>query len=158
MKRTSIGALIGAGVFVAAAAAILTTRFYGSMLAIPATVSITLWVMAVVCGVLTWKVRSAKEEDAHGIGLDNSQLNPMTILQFMLVGRASAWTGAIVGGAYVGIAVYVIPRASELVAASNDLVGVVSSALGGLAMAVAGVVLERHCEVPPPTEGQQTVS
>lgn len=158
MKRTSIGALIGAGVFVAAAAAILTTRFYGSMLAIPATVSITLWVMAVVCGVLTWKVRSAKEEDAHGIGLDNSQLNPMTILQFMLVGRASAWTGAIVGGAYVGIAVYVIPRASELVAASNDLVGVVSSALGGLAMSVAGVVLERHCEVPPPTEGQQTVS
>ncbi|MDY5840263.1 MAG: DUF3180 domain-containing protein [Corynebacterium camporealensis] len=158
MKRTSIGALIGAGVFVAAAAAILTTRFYGSMLAIPATVSITLWVMAVVCGVLTWKVRSAKEEDAHGIGLDNSQLNPMTILQFMLVGRASAWTGAIVGGAYVGIAVYVIPRASELVAASNDLVGVVSSALGGLAMAIAGVVLERHCEVPPPTEGQQTVS
>lgn len=158
MKRTSIGALISAGVFVAAAAAILTTRFYGSMLAIPATVSITLWVMAVVCGVLTWKVRSAKEEDAHGIGLDNSQLNPMTILQFMLVGRASAWTGAIVGGAYVGIAVYVIPRASELVAASNDLVGVVSSALGGLAMAIAGVVLERHCEVPPPTEGQQTVS
>lgn len=158
MKRTSIGALISAGVFVAAAAAILTTRFYGSMLAIPATVSITLWVMAVVCGVLTWKVRSAKEEDAHGIGLDNSQLNPMTILQFMLVGRASAWTGAIVGGAYVGIAVYVIPRASELVAASNDLVGVVSSALGGLAMSVAGVVLERHCEVPPPTEGQQTVS
>ncbi|MEX3517489.1 DUF3180 domain-containing protein [Corynebacterium camporealensis] len=158
MKRTSIGALIGAGVFVAAAAAILTTRFYGSMLAIPATVSITLWVMAVVCGVLTWKVRSAKEEDAHGIGLDNSQLNPMTILQFMLVGRASAWTGAIVGGAYVGIAVYVIPRASELVAASNDLVGVISSALGGLAMSVAGVVLERHCEVPPPTEGQQTVS
>ncbi|AKE39942.1 Hypothetical protein NG00_01798 [Corynebacterium camporealensis] len=158
MKRTSIGALIGAGVFVAAAAAILTTRFYGSMLAIPATVSITLWVMAVVCGVLTWKVRSAKEEDAHGIGLDNSQLNPLTILQFMLVGRASAWTGAIVGGAYVGIAVYVIPRASELVAASNDLVGVISSALGGLAMSVAGVVLERHCEVPPPTEGQQTVS
>ncbi|WP_459589223.1 DUF3180 domain-containing protein [Corynebacterium camporealensis] len=158
MKRTSIGALISAGVFVAAAAAILTTRFYGSMLAIPATVSITLWVMAVVCGVLTWKVRSAKEEDAHGIGLDNSQLNPMTILQFMLVGRASAWTGAIVGGAYVGIAVYVIPRASELVAASNDLVGVISSALGGLAMSVAGVVLERHCEVPPPTEGQQTVS
>lgn len=158
MKRTSIGALIGAGVFVAAAAAILTTRFYGSMLAIPATVSITLWVMAVVCGVLTWKVRSAKEEDAHGIGLDNSQLNPLTILQFMLVGRASAWTGAIVGGAYVGIAVYIIPRASELVAASNDLVGVISSALGGLAMSVAGVVLERHCEVPPPTEGQQTVS
>ena len=78
MKRTSISALIGTALFVAAAAAILTTRFYGSMLAIPATVSISLWAMAVVCGVLTLKVRDATE-DEHGIGLDNSQLNPMTI-------------------------------------------------------------------------------
>ena len=29
MKRTSLGALIGVGIFMAAAAAILTTRFYG---------------------------------------------------------------------------------------------------------------------------------
>ena len=50
MKRTSLGALIGTGVFFAAAAAILTTRFYGSMLHIPVTVSATLWLMAVICG------------------------------------------------------------------------------------------------------------
>ena len=48
MTRTSLGALIGTGVFFAAAAAILTTRFYGSMLQIPVTVSATLWLMAVV--------------------------------------------------------------------------------------------------------------
>ena len=157
MTRTSIGALIGTALFVAAAAAILTTRFYGSMLAIPATVSISLWAMALVCVLLTLKVRGAKE-DEHGIGLDNSQLNPMTIAQFLLVGKASAWTGAIVGGAYVGMAVYVVPRAGELVAAAGDLVGVVTSALGGAAMCVSGVVLERHCEVPPPTDGAQAVS
>lgn len=157
MTRTSISALIGTALFVAAAAAILTTRFYGSMLAIPATVSISLWAMALVCVLLTLKVRGAKD-DEHGIGLDNSQLNPMTIAQFLLVGKASAWTGAIVGGAYVGMAVYVVPRAGELVAAAGDLVGVVTSALGGAAMCVSGVVLERHCEVPPPTDGAQAVS
>ncbi len=157
MKRTSISALVGVALFVAAAAAILTTRFYGSMLAIPATVSISLWAMALVCVLLTLKVRGAKE-DEHGIGLDNSQLNPMTIAQFLLVGKASAWTGAIVGGAYAGMAVYVVPRAGELVAAAGDLAGVVASTLGGAAMCVAGVVLERHCEVPPPTDGAQAVS
>ena len=157
MTRTSISALIGTALFVAAAAAILTTRFYGSMLAIPATVSISLWAMALVCVLLTLKVRGAKE-DEHGIGLDNSQLNPMTIAQFLLVGKASAWTGAIVGGAYAGMAVYVVPRAGELVAAAGDLAGVVASTLGGAAMCVAGVVLERHCEVPPPTDGAQAVS
>ena len=78
--------------------------------------------------------------------------------QFLLVGKASAWTGAIVGGAYAGIAVYVLPKAGELVAASGDVAGVVSSALGGAAMCVTGVVLERHCEAPPPPDGAQAVS
>ena len=86
MTRTSLSALVGTALFVAAAAAILTARFYGSMLAIPATVSISLWAMALVCVLLILKVRSAKN-DEHGIGLDNSQLNPMTIAQFLLVGR-----------------------------------------------------------------------
>ena len=156
MKRSALGALIGTGVFFAAAAAILTTRFYGSMLHIPVTVSATLWLMAVICLVLTWKVDQATE-DEHGIGLDSSQLNPMTITQFMLVGKASAWTGAIVGGIYAGVAVYVIPNAGTLAAASDDLVGVIASALGGLAMCAAGLRLERHCETPPPPDGVQTV-
>lgn len=156
MKRTSLGALIGVGVFMAAAAAILTTRFYGSMMAIPVTVSATLWLMVVVCLGLTWKVDKVTDED-HGIGLDNSQLNPMTIAQFMLVGKASAWTGAIVGGLYAGVAVYVIPNAGTLVAASDDLVGVLASAIGGVAMSAAGLRLERHCETPPPPDGLQAV-
>lgn len=152
MTRTSIGALIGTVVFVALAAAILTTRFYGSMIAIPATVSFTLWCMTLVCAVLTWKVRKARGESSPGIGLDSSQLNPLTVAQFMLVGKASAWTGSIVGGAYVGVCLYVVPHAGELVAASADLVGALSSAAGGAAMAVAGVILERSCEVSPPTD------
>ena len=84
-------------------------------------------------------------------------LNPMTITQFMLVGKASAWTGSIVGGIYAGIAVYVIPNVSTLAAASDDLVGVIASALGGLAMSAAGLRLERHCETPPPPDGVQAV-
>ena len=156
MKRTSLGALIGVGIFMAAAAAILTTRFYGSMMSIPVTVSATLWLMVVVCLGLTLKVDKATDED-HGIGLDNSQLNPMTIAQFMLVGKASAWTGAIVGGLYAGVAVYVIPNAGTLVAASDDLVGVLASAIGGIAMSAAGLRLERHCETPPPPDGLQAV-
>lgn len=153
MKRTSIPGLVGVGAFIAIAAWILTRRFYGAMVAIPATVSLMLWAMVVVCAVLTWKVRRALEDtDKPGVGLDNSQLNPMTITQFMLVGKASAWTGAVVGGSYLGIAFFVVPHAGELAAAAADSTGVVLSALGGLAMSIAGVVLERHCETPPPTD------
>lgn len=81
----------------------------------------------------------------------------MTIAQFMLVGKASAWTGTIVGAAYLGIALYVVPMSGQIAAAQEDLTGVVTSVLGGLAMAVSGVILERHCEVPPPTDGAQAI-
>lgn len=158
MTRTRVSALVGVAVFFAAAAAMLTRRFYGSMMSIPATVSLTLWGMTLLCGVLAYKVYKAKQDDAYGIGLDNSQLNPLTVMQFMLVGKASAWTGAIVGGAYIGIAIYVIPNVGHLVAASEDVLGVVLSALGGLALAIAGVVLERQCEVPPTSDGAQPLS
>ncbi|MFH0411578.1 DUF3180 domain-containing protein [Corynebacterium sp. L4756] len=157
MKKTSIPALVGIAVFITLAAYILTRGFYGSMFAIPTAVSITLWAMAILCGGLTFKVRKAKGEDAHGIGLDRSQLNPLTIAQFMLVGKASAWTGAIVGSAYLGIALYVVPMSGQIAAAADDLIGVVTSVLGGLAMAIAGIILERHCEVPPPTDGAQAI-
>ena len=68
----------------------------------------------------------------------------------MLVGKASAWTGAALGGAYVGMAFFILPHAGELTAAAQDTAGVLSSALGGAAMSAAGVILERHCQAPPP--------
>lgn len=157
MTKTSIAGLVGTAVFMALAALILTSRFYGLMQSIPPTVSVTLWIMTVICGVLAWKVYQAKKDDAHGIGLDNSQLNPMTVTQFMLVGKASAWTGAIVGGAYTGIAAYVVMNSSQLVAAQEDVFGVVTSALGGAALSVAGVILERHCQVPPTSDGSHAL-
>ena len=151
MKQTSVPALFGTAAFFAAAAWILVRRFYGDMVSIPVTVSLTLWGLAAVCALLTVKVRRAlHSDDAPGIGLDNSQLNPMTVTQFMLVGKASAWTGAALGGAYVGMAFVILPHAGELTAAAQDTAGVLSSALGGAAMSAAGVILERHCQAPPP--------
>lgn len=152
MQRTPITGLIAAGGFTAAVAAILTWRFYGSMMTVPVTVSVFLWVMAAVCVYLAWKVR---DRVAGGrIGQDRSQLNPLTAALFLVIGKASAWTGAIMGGAYVGIGSFIVPRLGELVAASDDLPGVAASAAGGIVLAAAGVYLERHCETPPPAEGE----
>ncbi|AKK09742.1 DUF3180 domain-containing protein [Corynebacterium testudinoris] len=152
MKRTPIIGLVAAGGFTAAVAAILTWGFYGSMTAIPVTVSITLWALAALCLFLGWKVRSRLDEGR--IGQDRSQLNPVTAAQFLVLAKASAWTGAILGGGYLGMASYILPRVDQLVAASEDLPGVLASALGGLALSAAGLYLERHCETPPPSDGE----
>ncbi|QPK79503.1 DUF3180 domain-containing protein [Corynebacterium lizhenjunii] len=132
MKRTPILGLAAAFGFMFAASYIVMPVLYSRL---PEPVSFTMWAMTVVCAVLAWRVKRAGE---HGIGLDNSQLNPITVANFMLVGRASAWTGALVGGASGGIVMYAGLQS-----------GALSSVLGGVAMAIAGVVLERACEVPP---------
>lgn len=152
MQRTSTAMLIAVGGFIAAVSAILTWRFYGSMSTIPVAISLSLWVMAVICIFAGVKVRGRVEEGL--IGQDRSQMNPLTIAQLMLVGRAGAWAGAIVGGIYVGISSHVIPRAGDLIAASEDLPGALASALGGIVLAAAGLYLERSCEVPPPQSGE----
>lgn len=152
MQRTPIVLLVAAGGFTAAVAAILTWRFYGDMTSIPVAPSVTLWLMTAVCLYLAWKVGARISEGR--IGQDRSQLNPVTAAQFLVVAKASAWTGALVGGAYVGAASYIIPRVGDLIAASDDLPGVLASALGGIALSGAGLYLERHCETPPPTDGE----
>lgn len=151
MKATAIPALVGAGVFTALAVAILTWGFYGSFPSVPLMVAATLFGLAIVCGLLGRKVKD--QLDSDHIGQDRSQLNPMTVAQFLILGKASAWTGAIIGGAYVGMASYVIPNAGVLAAAANDLPGVIGAALGGIVLAAAGIYLERNCHVPPPTDG-----
>ncbi|WP_394281437.1 DUF3180 domain-containing protein [Corynebacterium sp.] len=152
MTRTPISGLVGAGLFTAAALTILTWGFYGNFNAISPLASAALWIMAVVCAFLTYWVKKRRDEGL--IGLDRSQLNPMMVANFMVIGKASAWTGAIVGGGYAGMAVYVVPNASVLVAAQADLPGVLSGAIGGVALSIAGVILERACEVSPPADGE----
>lgn len=152
MKETSITWLALSGAFVACVAMILTSGFYGSLPPTSMGASVMLWILVLVCGVLAVRIRASKEENR--IGMDRSQLSPLAAAQYMVVAKASAWTGALVGGAYVGMALYVLPRAGDLVAAHDDAPGIILAALGGIALSAAGVFLERQCQTPPPTDGE----
>ena len=152
MTRTNTAELVAVAGFFAAAAVILVRRFYGAWQTVSLVWSLPLWGFALLCVFLTVMVRRRREEGR--VGLDRSQMNPMMVANFMVVGKAAAWAGAIIGGWFLGVAVWVIPRVNVLAAAEADLPGVIAGTLGGVALAVAGVVLERSCEVSPPTEGE----
>lgn len=152
MKETPVPGLVAVAGFMAAAAFILVRRFYGAMTAIGMSASLPLWIVAAVCLFVAHMVRKRREEGK--IGLDRSQLNPMMAANFLLLGKASAWAGAVSAGLFGGLLIYIAPRLDVLAAAQGDLPGAISGALGGLALAVAGIVLERSCEVSPPTEGE----
>lgn len=152
MTRTNTAELVAVAGFFAAAAVILVRRFYGAWQTVSPVWSLPLWGFALLCVFLTVMIRRRREEGR--VGLDRSQMNPMMVANFMVVGKAAAWAGAIIGGWFLGVAVWVIPRVNVLAAAEADLPGVIAGTLGGVALAVAGVVLERSCEVSPPTEGE----
>ena len=152
MHRTSYAALIGAAGFCAAATLILMRRWYGAVASIGAAVPSSLWVLALVCAVLVVVVKRRRSDGR--VGLDRSQLNPMMAANFMLFGKACAWAGAVCGGAYLGPLVYVVPRLGTLTAAGEDLPGLIGVVVGGLLLAVAGVLLEKACEVSPPSSGE----
>ena len=151
MNLTDIRALIATGGFFAAAAAILTWRFYGAIGGFSAAASVTLWAIAALCGYLGWRVRRAMKDD--NIGQDRSQLNPVTAAQWLVIGKTSAWTGGIVGGAYVGVLIVLLLNL-QLASAVDDLPGVIVSALGGLAASAAGLYLERGCHIPPASSAE----
>ena len=151
MNLTDIRALIAAGGFFAAAAAILTWRFYGAIGGFSAAASVTLWAIAGLCAYLGWRVRRAMKDD--NIGQDRSQLNPVTAAQWLVIGKTSAWTGGIVGGAYVGVLMVLLFNL-HLASAVDDLPGVIISTLGGLAASAAGLYLERGCHIPPASSAE----
>ncbi len=153
MGRTSLKHLMALTLAIAAGTAIVTWRFYGSFTSIPWAVSVTLWLLVAVNVLAAQKVKRSLEEE-HRIGLDRSQLDPMTVALFAATAKASAWTGAIVGGLYLGLATYVVPQATRLDAAAADLPGTLTSLIGAIALVAAALYLERHCETPPPADGE----
>lgn len=152
MKRTPYEGLIAVAGFFAAAAVILVRRFYGLLESLDMVVPLSLWVMAAIAGWLAWVVRKRRQEGK--VGLDRSQLNPMQAANFMVFGKACAWAGAVSGGVYTGTLSYVLTKLKVLAAAPGDVPPLVAGSLGGLALCVAGIVLEKMCEVSPPNEGQ----
>lgn len=152
MNRTPITGLLGAAVFSAAASLILVRRFYGALGSLDLLLPTSLWALALVCGYFAYMVKKRREEGS--VGLDRSQLNPLTVANLLVFGKACAWGGAVCGGVYAGALGYVAPRLGMLAAAANDFPALLAGALGGLACAAAGVVLERACEVEPPADGE----
>ncbi|AKE40742.1 putative secreted protein [Corynebacterium kutscheri] len=144
MKRTSPAVLIALGGFCAAASYIVVSGFYGAMATVPIAPGLLLIALAVLCLALVWKFKNTD------LGLDRTQLNPIAAANFLIVGKASAYTGAIFGGIYLGMAVYVLPKTATLLAAVADTPGVVTALIGGIALSAAGFWLERTLSVPPP--------
>ncbi|BBX29036.1 DUF3180 domain-containing protein [Mycolicibacterium alvei] len=96
----------------------------------------------------------AKINDGQ-IGVGAGRLHPLTVARSVVVGKASAWVGAIVAGWWIGVLLYLLPRRGDLRVAGEDTPGAVVAAISALALIVAAVWLQHCCKSPgePPDNG-----
>ncbi|GAA1426572.1 hypothetical protein GCM10009616_01500 [Microlunatus lacustris] len=107
---------------------------------IPWSAPIGLVVFAALVGALAWTTHQR-------IQVRQERMEPQRAVAFLVLGKASALTGALVAGGYLGFALNFLTRLD----ASTPRERVIRSAVAvvaGLALMVGGLLLERACKVP----------
>jgi hypothetical protein len=143
MQPTNPGSLLVAGVATAAFAWLVMEGAYGSLPQLPWLPPVTIFALAVVEAVLARTTRARIE---HRPGA--ARVDPLSVARFVVLAKASALAGALIAGAYAGCTGWLLLRGRGLDAADADTPPAVAGLIGGGALVIAGLLLERACRVP----------
>jgi hypothetical protein len=144
MQPTNLGTLLLAAVAAAVVAWIVFEKSYGSLPQLPWLPPLTIFALAVVEAVLA-RVTKARIEHKPGA----ARVDPLSVARFVVLAKASALAGALIGGAYAGITGWlVVGRDQGSAAVAADMPRAVAGLVGGAALVVAALLLERACRVP----------
>lgn len=147
LHLTSVSSLLVRAAVCAFCAWLMVSTFYSTLADFTIWVSIPVIILAIVDGILAFYIHRAIERNQ--VGQDHHQLHPVRAARAFVLGRASAFAGAVFCGAGIGSGVYVWPRIHTLSAAQADSPGIIVFTVAGFLLAVAGLVLERACRIPP---------
>ncbi|MDM4761646.1 DUF3180 domain-containing protein [Galbitalea sp. SE-J8] len=112
-------------------------------------------VIIVLYAIPVWRSTSgrSKREKPDG-AVPAKRVDPFYATRVVLLAKASSLTGAILGGAAVGILFFLLTR--SVVAAVESVTLAIVTAVGALVLLVGGLVAERMCTLPPDDgEGEQ---
>ena len=153
MTRTPPLLLIVLGVVSAVVALLLqlTLGAFGLSKLVPQlTLSVTLLLIAVIVVVLAWPVRratrSARTPDNGKRAPQKRRVDPFYATRVVLIAKASAVTGAILGGAGIGVLIELLSRP---VSAASTVWGAVAMLVAAILVLVGGLIAESWCAVPP---------
>lgn len=144
LRPTSVASLVLAALGSGVAGWLFIRNYYGEIPDLNWLPGLTLIGLAIVEYVTAHNTR-AKVEQRRGYG----RINPLLVARFVVLAKASSMAGAIFAGIYGGIAVWALADRDILRAASANLSPAVAGLVGALALASAGLLLERACRVPP---------
>ena len=83
-------------------------------------------------------------------------VDPLFVARLAALAKASSLTGAVLGGFYLGLLVWLFSQGDEIAAAAEDLPIGVGGVLAGAALMAAALWLEFSCRVPKgPSDGYE---
>jgi hypothetical protein len=107
---------------------------------IPWSAPIGLVVFAALVGGLAWSTHQRLQ-------VRRERMEPQRAVAFLVLGKASALAGAAVAGGYLGFALMFLARI-DAASPRDRVIRSAVAVVAGVALAIAGLRLERACKVP----------
>lgn len=117
---------------------------YATMPALPTLAGVVLLVLAAAEAILAWSLK-ARIERRPG----SKPVQPLVAARAVALAQASALAGAMMGGAWLGLLGYLLPRRDELAAAAEDTPATVVGLISAGALVAAALWLQHCCRTPP---------
>ena len=113
----------------------------------PVTLAVALVLIGVIIVVMALPVRRVAR------GVANARVDPFYATRVVMLAKASALGGALLGGAGLGITAYLLSR--SVLPAVGSVTMAVATAVGALLLLVAGLVAEHMCFIPPDDDNKR---
>ncbi len=107
---------------------------------VPWTAPIGLILIAALVGIFAYTTHAR-------IQVRKERMDPQRAVAFLVLGKASALAGALVGGGYLAYALLFVTRL-EAEAPRDRVIRSAVAVVAGIGLSVAGLMLERACRVP----------
>lgn len=119
----------------------------GRLISIPWLAPATIWLFAFTLGLWARSTRSRLSADAG-----ERRMDPIVAARTAALALAASRTGAVVTGAYGGIALGLLGELG-IAAGRERMAAAVLACLGGVVLAAVGLWLERICRIPDDGQG-----
>jgi hypothetical protein len=150
LRPTNPATLIVVGLATAALAWILVANNYGSFPDIPWLPAFTIFALAILEALLA---RATKARIDRRPGAE--RVEPLMIARYVVLAKASSMVGAIFGGFYAGLLVWLLAWGNQLTHADRDVAPTAGGLVASLALIAAALWLEHSCRVPKRPEDDE---
>lgn len=143
MKTTSPSLLVVVAVAAGLLANLVVIATYGELPALPGSAGVVVGVLGIAEIVLGFiqRNRITRREGAKPV-------DALSSARMVALAKASSLAGAVVGGAWIGLLAYLLPRRDELTAAGSDTPSAVIGLIGAVVLVAGGLWLEYCCRTP----------